>query len=283
MAMPELAPIEDADLPEFCAFLHRHLDPRTPAGRFQDAFERRWGMDKPNHGFLIRDGGELVGGIGAIYCERSLHGRRERFCNITSWCVLEDYRAQSMRLAMALVSQEGFHFTDLTPTEVVEKSLRFLKFRPLDGSRTLIANLPRPGGGGRVLTGPAEMEAALPEEAACIWRDHRDIPWLRHLALGGPGGYTYVAFKARVFKGLPSAEVLGVTDAEAFLRHLGAFGRHVLWRHGMVTTRIESRFLPRRPALSHHLVGYRPKMYRSETLSDADIDNFYSEIMALDL
>ena len=51
----------------------------------------------------------------------------ERFCNITSWCVLQPYRSHSLRLAMALVSQPGYHFTDLSPTQLVAGTLRFLK------------------------------------------------------------------------------------------------------------------------------------------------------------
>ena len=139
MALPELAPITDADLAEFCAFLNRHLNPAITPDQFRAGLSQCWGMDTPNHGFLIRDNGALVGGIGAIYALRPVQGKPERFCNITSWCVLEKYRAQSMRLALALVSQEGFHFTDLTPTEVVVKSLQFLKFKPLENNNKVYA------------------------------------------------------------------------------------------------------------------------------------------------
>ena len=81
-------------------------------------------MTASNHGFAIRNtAGRMVGGIGAIYAERIIRGRPERFCNITSWCVLDEYRSHSMRLAMALVSQPGYHFTDLSPTTIVAGSL----------------------------------------------------------------------------------------------------------------------------------------------------------------
>ena len=86
----------------------------------------------------------MVGGIGAIYSERPVHGRTERFCNITSWCVQDAFRAQSMRLAMALTSQDGFHFTDLTPTAVVSKTLQFLRgevFPLLSDALAILGNL----------------------------------------------------------------------------------------------------------------------------------------------
>lgn len=283
MALPELAPITDADVTEYCEFLTRHLNPNITPDRFLKAFNERWGMDKPNHGFLIRDGGRIVGGIGAIYSVRSLRGKPERFCNITGWCVLEPYRAQSMRLAMALVSQEDFHYTDLTPTDVVAKSLRFLKFRALDGSRTVILNVPGISPGVQVVSDPKELSDVLTPEVAQLHKDHIRFPWLFHAAVGKRGALCYVVYKRKMLKGLPSGEVLGVSDGELFLRYHRAFGSHVLRRHGMVTTRIESRLLPRKPALAKELSGYRPKMYKSQSLNENDIDNLYSELVALDI
>lgn len=283
MPLPDLAPITDADIGEYCEFLGQHLNPNIAPGRFLAAFNQRWGMDKPNHGFLIRDRGAIVGGIGAIYALRTLHGKPEPFCNITSWCVLEPYRAQSMRLAMALVSQEGFHYTDLTPTEVVAKSLQFLKFKPLDGSRTVILNLPVISPRIHVLTETEEIRKVLPPHVTQVCDDHVHFPWLLHVALGKSGAFCYVIYKRKMLKGLPSAEVIGISDGDLFLHCHRAFGSHALLRHGMVTSRVESRLLLRKPALAREISGYRAKMYRSESLSEHDIDNLYSELVALDL
>ena len=72
MSMPELVPVSDADLEEFCHFLSRHLDPDKTPEQFRYAFEQEWGMKQPNHGFVVRKDGDIVGGIGAIYAERSI-------------------------------------------------------------------------------------------------------------------------------------------------------------------------------------------------------------------
>ncbi len=282
MSMPELSPVADADLDEFCRFLNLHLDPGKTAAQFRFAFEQDWGMQQPNHGFVVRNDGEIVGAIGAIYAERELGGEPYRFCNITSWCVLEPFRSQSMRLALAVCSQEGYSFTDLTPTEVVAKSLQFLKFRPLDSDRTVMLNVPGISAGVRLEDDPERIGELLPAPWAQVHRDHRHIPWLHRVALLTPDGVCYLIFKKKTVKGLPSAEVLVVSDGEQFLRGFGRFAAHAMGR-GMLSTRVESRFLPRRPALSKDLSGYRQKMFRSDTLQAADIDNLYSEIMALDL
>jgi hypothetical protein len=188
-----------------------------------------------------------------------------------------------MRLAMAVCSQDGLSFTDLTPTEVVAKSLQFLKFKPLDSDRTAILNIPRMTPGVRVEDDPERIAPLLPPQWQQVHRDHIHIPWLHRVALVTGQGSCYVVYKKKALKGLPSAEVLAVSDGDIFLRGLGRFSAYVLMRGGMLSTRIESRFLPRRPKMSRVLSGYQQKMFLSDSLSSLDIDNLYSELMALDL
>lgn len=83
-------------------------------------------------------------------------------------------------------------------------------------------------------------------------------------------------------KGVAGAMVLAMSDAESFLRHRLALGAHLLPR-GYLYTRVESRLLPRLPLPSRELAGFRNKVFRSDVLSEADISNLYSEIVALNL
>lgn len=285
MALPTLEPIQDSDLLAFCQFLTEHLSSARSAEQWAQAFQQNWGVTKPNNGFLLRDQGRIVGGIGAIYAERIIRGQPEWFCNITSWCVLEAYRAQSMRLAMAVVSQSDFHFTDLTPTEVVSKTLQFLKFKPMNERHAVWPNLPWPFSrlcGVRVITDLDSIEEALSPADAKVFHDHRHLPWLRHLAVGRPGAYCHVVWKPNQLKGVPGGMVQAFSDAELFLRYRHAIGSHLL-RQGCLYTRIESRLLPRLPLISRELAGFRNKVFRSNTLTEADISNLYSEIMGLNL
>lgn len=287
MSMPALVPIQNDNLEEFSEFLHQHLNPQIPVEGWVQAFRVNWITDRPNYGFLLRDdNGRVVGGIGAIYSQQVIRGRPERFCNISSWCVLEDYRSQSMRLAMAVVSQEGYHFTDLTPTTVVADSLRFLKFKPLDSDRTVLFNLPWPAFGisdVRVLTNPEEIESALPDASARVFHDNSGFPWLSSVAVGRPGAFCAVLFRRGILKRLPSADIIWLSDPDLFVRYFRILGNYLLFRLGMVTTRVESRFLAETPLLSTRLTGYKQKMYRSETLQDSDVTNLYSELVCLDL
>jgi hypothetical protein len=286
MILPTLESIRDEDLPEFCTFLRENLSRERSAEEWAKAFAQDWCPSKPNNGFLIRHQGRIVGGIGAIYAERPVRGRLERFCNITSWCVLDAFRPQSMRLAMAVAAQPGFHFTDLTPTEVVSKTLQFLKFKPMNERHAIWPNLPWPLvrlGGTRVLSDSAQIGRLLAPNDAKTYRDHCHLPWLRHLAVGMTDAWCYVVWKRTRLKGITGAIIIALSDAELFLRYQMALGSYLLVHHGLLYTRVESRLLPRLPTLCIELSGYRSKVFRSDSLTAADMSNLYSELVALDL
>ena len=200
--------------------------------------------------------------------------------------MLDAFRAQSMRLAMALTGQPGFHFTDLTPTEVVSKTLQFLKFKPMNEQQAIWPNLPRPfaaWAGARVVSDPEEISRVLTVDDARAYRDHRHLPWLEHLAVGRMDAWCYVVWKRTRIRGVTGARILALSDPEAFLRYHGALGSHLLVHHGLLYTRVESRLLPRLPRLRVELSGYRNKVFKSDTLTAADMSNLYSELVALDL
>ncbi len=286
MGLPTLEPIRDEDLPGFCEFLTANLSRERSAAAWADAFMQQWCTAKPNNGYMIRAEGRIVGGIGAIYAERAVRGRPERFCNITSWCVLDAFRAHSMRLAMAVTGQPGFHFTDLTPTEVVSRTLQFLKFKPMDERHVVWPNLPWPFArprGVRVVSDPEQIGGLLAPDDAKAYRDHRHLPWLTHCAVGRTGAWCYVVWKRTRLKGVTGAIILAMSDAELFLRYRWAIGSHLLVRHGLPYTRMETRLLARVPMPCIELSGYRSKVFKSDTLTAADMSNLYSEIVALDL
>jgi hypothetical protein len=85
-----------------------------------------------------------------------------------------------------------------------------------------------------------------------------------------------------VKKGVAGAMALAFSDAGLFLRYRRALGAHLL-RQGCLDTHVKSRLLPRLPMLSREPAGFRNKVFRSDTLAEADISNVYSEIVGLDL
>ena len=282
MAQPLIEPITTEALPEFAEFLNANLQGSRSKEAWIAGLKRVWGMEAPNHGFMLKDEGKIVGGIGAYYAARLINGNTEKTCNITSWCVVDAYRKQSMRLAIAVVAQEGYHFTDFSPTKVVGGVLRFLKFRPLDERQAVMINLPWMSHNLKLLTRSADIENTLSGNGLQIYRDHAVFPWLNHVLVGIPGSWCHVIYKCMTFKGLPAARILFLSDRDAFDRYFRRLSVHFLLL-GIATTHVEYRFI-HRPSWPYVIrSGFNAKVYLSSTLDDGDIDYLYSETMALDL
>jgi hypothetical protein len=241
--------------------------------------ELPWKTDAPNLGFMLRDGERVVGTVLALYSERFVAGRIERFCNMGSWCVLPAYRSRSMLLVKALLAQEGYHFTVLSPNEGSQEILAWLKFRFFDTSAALVPNLPWPTlpGRTRITADPDVIEKTLAGEELKLYHDHAQALSAHHLVLIRGEESCYVMYR----KGTPAfAVILHVSNPELFHRALIPLTRHLLVRHGLAATLAELRIIGRKPHLSFTLNSW-PRMYRSVELEPGQIDYLYSELVCV--
>jgi hypothetical protein len=261
-------------------FLHANLDDRVPWAQSIHAVP--WKVAELNHGFMIKDGPRIVGAQLVFYAERLIGGKLERFCNLSAWYVLPDYRFHSIRLLMAVLAQDGYHFTCLSPSRSVAAIIDRLKFRSLDTSAALIPNLPWPGraGGTRISADPDVIGSTLTGVELDLYHDHAHALAAHHLLLTRDHDYCYVMYREMRFRGLPFAVILHVSDPELFQHSLRPLTRHLLVQHRLVATRAELRTIGRRPPLS---VKRNPwtKMYRSAYLEPAQIDDLYSELVCV--
>src|SRR5579871_1720776 len=276
----ELAPISNADVPAVAGLMHANLNDQVPWAR---SCSVPWKVEAPNHGFMLRDGHHLVGAILAYYSERLVAGRMERFCNVGAWCVLPAYRSHSIRLLMALLAQDGYHFTFLSPDEKVLEITARLKFRTLDTSAALIPNLPWPTlpGRTRISSDPDVIERALAGAELELYHDHAQALAVHHHVLIRGQDSCYVMYREFRHKGKPLyAVLLHVSNPDLFHRAMTALTRHLLLRHRLVATLGELRIIERQPRLSFKLNAW-PKMYRSADLKPGQIDNLYSELVCV--
>lgn len=277
----DLGPITDSDIPAVARFLHEHLNARVTTESWQRAMTPPWKVDAPNHGFLLRDGVRVVGTYLAFYSDRLIDGRRESFCNLGAWCVLPEYRFQSLRLLKALLGQQDYHFTDLSPSGSVVPLNTRLKFTLLDTRTALVPVLPGVSvpGRTRITARPAEIAAALTGAELELYLDHRDTAAAHHLLITHGGRTCYVMFRKDRRKDLPVfASVLHVSDPEVFARVTGPVVRHLFLHHRVLAALMELRVVGGRPRRSVLLSRARPKMFRSTRLGPDRIDYLYSEL-----
>jgi hypothetical protein len=281
-----ISPITDADVPAAAAFLHAHLNSRVSAEAWASAVRVPWSAPAPNHGVLLRDGDtdDVVGVYLAFYSERVIDGRTERFCNLGAWCVLPAHRFHSLKLLKALLAQEGYHFTDLSPSGSVVPLNTRLKFRFLDTTAVLVPNLPWPSRPGRdvITSDPEVIVRTLSGRELELYRDHAATVAARHAVLIRGGEWCYVIFRRDRRKNLPLfASILHVSNPDLFRAMARPFARHLLLRYGVPLSLAELRVVAHRPRPSLPLRAPRRKMYKSPNLRPDQIDYLYSELVCV--
>jgi hypothetical protein len=289
MAVPvtnavRVAPITDADVRRVAEFLHANLNTSVPAEHWARAVDVPWTVDRPNAGFMLLDDDTVVGVQLAFYSERAVNGRRERFCNLGAWCVLPAYRLHSLLLVRAALAQEGYHFTDLSPSGNVVGVNTRLGFRFLDASTALVPNLPWPTWRERyaISSDPELIERTLTGPDLELYRDHAATGAARHLVVLGDDEWCYVVFRKERWKRLPLfVTLLHVSDPEVFRRAARPLARHLLIHHGAVASLVEDRILGYRPRPSVRVRPPRPRMFRSPDLEPAQVDYLYSELVCV--
>jgi hypothetical protein len=279
-------PIGDKDVAGVAEFFHAHLNERVPSAAWAAAFTPPWTFEQPNHGFmLVDDAGETVGAYGVLYSERTVGGRRERICNLAAWCVREDQRFHSLRLLKALLAQEGYTFTDFSPSgAVVPLNVRF-GFTELDPATVLVPTLPWPWPRGvRVVSEPDGVRAALTGHELDLYHDHEGLAAARHLVLTEGDRRCWVVFRMDRRKQLPPvfASILHVSDRAVFRQGIRAVGRHLLLHHRAAAMLAERRVTGPLHVWPRFTLGApRRKMILSSTMSVDEVDYFYSELMCL--
>lgn len=285
-AAAAVTPIGDADVGAVALFFHQHLNARVATQDWAAAMQAPWQVDPPNHGFCLRVGERIVGAYLALYATRLVEGQPERFCNLGAWCVLEEHRFSSVRLVKALLSQEGYHFTDLSPSGNVLALNQRLGFQFLDTSTALVANLPWPSwpGRSRISADPVVLQHTLQGPDLDIYHDHAQAPGAHHLLLTKPGlRYAFVIFRRDRRRNLRLfANLLYVSNGPLLSQLSHQLARYLLVHHRLVATLAELRVVGERLHPSVMLSSPRRKMFRSETLNAAHVDYLYSELVAME-
>lgn len=277
----DIRPITDADVTRVAQFLHDELNGRIAASTWATAMLPTWPSAAPNHGFMLVDGEQVLGTYLAFYSQRVVDGQVEKFCNLAAWCVREDHRAHGLRLLRAILSQEGYTFTDLSPSGNVVPLNTRLNFQHLDTETALVANVPWPSWvtGTRIVSEPALIEASLNGRDLEIYRDHAHAPAAHHLVIKHDGRCCYVMFRRDRRKKLPLfASILHVGDPDLFRKTARSVYGHLLTHHGILATLAEKRVVQYRPRFSIPIGSPRPKMFRSGRLRANQVDYLYSEL-----
>lgn len=278
-------PIEDEDAGAISDFLHDHLNRRVSPAAWRALLAPPWSTRAPNHGFQLVTGDTVVGAYVAVYSERDVAGESRSFCNLAAFCVLPEHRSHSFRLMRAILAQPGFEFTDFSPSGNVVALNTRLGFAALDTATRLVPNLPRlPRRGLTVSDDPRIVAGVLTGRDVGVFHDHRNAPAARHIVAIADDEYAYLIVRKDRRKRLPlfASPLYAGGNRELLGSAWPQIGSHLLTRHGALATLAEGRVLGFRTPLGIDLARPRPKMLRSRTVPDEDIDYLYSELTLLE-
>ncbi len=189
-------------------------------------------------GHVLMDGDRLVGVILTPASTRVADdGRTVAMINISSWYIVPDHRWRALPMLRAVLKHPDAVFTDLTPTEDVQKLLRLLKFDQISHGITvqvlpLLAMGRSRGAVVHDLSDVPDGDASrglAGSQVVQMLKSYRQVGCLTALLQIGDAAYP-LAFKARTIRGLPAAMLIYCEDNAQFVRHLPAVARYLLKR-----------------------------------------------------
>ena len=90
-----------------------HVEGMTRENWFR-LLSKRWSPAHDHFGYVLMEGDQAVGFLGAFFSERKSSGRSLTFCNLFCWHVLEDYRKQSLLLLRPILNLQNMPSICLT-------------------------------------------------------------------------------------------------------------------------------------------------------------------------
>jgi acetoacetyl-CoA synthetase len=293
-------PADKSDVPDLIDFLRNGFVPHFAPERLRGLFEYRWSepADKPNLGYLLRAGVEIVGFLGAVYAERPLSGRSVKTCNMTSWYVAPKFRWASMKLLYALMSQKEYAIINLSASPEVRRVMEALRFETIDFSKMVYLPWHFPARllqrGPEILTEKEAIAHHLQADELRILRDHAPYQ-LRHYLLCSGDQHSYIVLKRRSFPGevafgwlpfkkprrmwYPSMEVLFLSNPEVAIAQWPSLVASIFRRERVLGVVAAERLFSGNPPPGARLDHRNYLLSRARL--EATIDSLYSELVVI--
>jgi len=274
----------EAVLPLFDVF----RNPPIPPEHWRRLFHYSWPCEDRMRGFVLKDGGRVVGFFGTILYEREIDGRVEKFANLTSWVTLPEFRNHSLRLFQAVMGIEDRTLTCHTAIPTIDPLYRRFGFENLETKWIVLLPLPsawRPAGWfrGRITTNPEVIATQLRGVSREFFVHLRSAD-CRQMLVTWRGARCHLVFTHTKGRRAHFSRIHYVSDREVFRACLD----HIRWRMALknrtVLLAIDGRlFDGPLPVYSRETHLAQVALYRSKTLRPEQIDNLYSEVTLLGL
>jgi hypothetical protein len=246
-------------------------------------------------GWVLRDENAVVGFIGTIYSHQIIEGQLKKFCNLTSWIVLDEYRNQALSLLTTAIADKNSIYTDLTASPEAHKILKAFRFKEFETHAAVYVS--------EALSDykcSAVSLSNLSEDFLSVLNGHADSK-LKLAQLGNDDKKCIIAYtltdlhldclpqatfanKSRVIgKGVqPLAHIHWVSDFRSFFNYRDDFVSYLRASEEAVGLFIEKRFVPAELAGQFRWGQLPiPRFYRGDVKDITSITTLHSELSLL--
>ena len=132
-------PAGEGDIEAVAALLHERMNGKIAPERWRLILDYPWRPAEMERGWLVEDRGQVVGFMATIYSDRLVRGTMRRFCDLSSWYLLGDYRGDGTgdTLLQAGMARPEVTYHTMTARRATGRKIRALGFSILDQSRSL--------------------------------------------------------------------------------------------------------------------------------------------------
>jgi GNAT superfamily N-acetyltransferase len=285
MTSKPVRPAVAADIDAVCRLLHEQMNRRLVIERWRRLMTYPWLEPKPDFGRVAEVDGKVVGFVGSVYADRQINGRRERVVSMSSWYLDKAYRGRGLgfELMRSATEDERFTYTMLTVSPRNLAMLPGLGYRILDHDRRVWVAEGSPQDWLHVEQDPTRIEARVDANQQRMLEDHRAQP-IRPILLSAHGRSCLAIFSVkRKGADITYFDVLHLSDPHFFADHAQAIANALLPRDGEARLAADTRLLHGREDIGQVQPMPVARYYKSMSLSPAEVDNMYSELLLLDL
>jgi len=225
--------IEDRDVPAVVACLTRGFPerPRDYWTRGLAVMARRPCVaDYPRYGHLLEADGRVVGVMLQIFSTRERAGGAEPRCNLSSWCVDEDYRSYAHALHARTISRREVVYVNISAAAHTVPALEAIGYRRYaEGQIVFAPLLARGGANARVVEfveGGSEADLLSPADRRLL-ADHAALGCVALIGLADGAARPLVFLRRTIWRRLiPGVHLIYCREMNDLAVFCAALGRY---------------------------------------------------------
>ena len=253
---------------------------------WQQLFTNHWNAKEDFFGYVLIDDKKAVGFLGLMFSSSTINSKEQKFCNFTSWVVRKEYRSESIKLLLPVLSLRDHTLTSHTMSSDTYFIFKKLGFSDLEDTLVVIPPLPKPKGFSnkhQVTINSQTIAVFLDDIDLKIYHDHSNLNPHYILAQTEYGKCLMVATRPNK-KNLPFAHLHYISDLNIFLECIEKIRLKVCLQLKTTSLLVDKRYLKGRkvPQSWDYPLPY-PRMYKSDYLTKDNITTLYSELILLNL